>query len=96
MDSSLALSGRTWAIVASGSPAGERAAAVWDRLEHLDRAGHDPGATAALRFVLVHHQPGRSGRCRACRRRGRLVRRRRSWPCVVWSQVYAELFGPAA
>jgi hypothetical protein len=57
---------------------------VWDTLTELERAGHHPQLLAALRFVLVHHQPTPAGRCRACRRGGwRGLWRRRRFPCLV-------------
>jgi hypothetical protein len=30
---------------------------VWDRLAELERAGHNSGVIAALRFILIYHQP---------------------------------------
>jgi hypothetical protein len=30
---------------------------VWDTLAELDAAGHHPRLLAALRFVLIHHEP---------------------------------------
>ncbi|HET9255696.1 MAG TPA: hypothetical protein VFO16_10900 [Pseudonocardiaceae bacterium] len=67
---------------------------VWDALGQLQRADHHPGLIAALRFVLVHHQPTAAGRCRACRRVGwRGGWRRRRFPCVVWQQIRGELLG---
>ncbi|MGH3821461.1 MAG: hypothetical protein ACRDRA_01240 [Pseudonocardiaceae bacterium] len=70
---------------------------VWDTLTELERAGHHPGALAALRFVLIHHEPTRVGRCRACRRANwRRLWRRRRFPCLVWRQIRGELLGHLA
>jgi hypothetical protein len=67
---------------------------VWSRISELWQAGHDPGALAALRYVLVAHQPTRRVRCRACRRRDwRSAWRRPPWPCATWIQVRSELLG---
>jgi len=41
---------------------------VWNTLTELEAAGHHPRLLAAMRFVLVHHEPTAAGRCRACRR----------------------------
>ncbi len=68
-----------------------------DTLTDLERAGHHSGAIAALRFVLVHHQPPTpTGRCPHCRFTWRRLWRRRPWPCVVWRQIHHELLGPFA
>ena len=70
---------------------------VWETLDELKRVGHHEGAIAALRFVLVHHEPIAAGRCRACRRvswRGLWHQRR--FPCVVWHQIRGELRGHIA
>ncbi len=67
---------------------------VWETLAELEAAGHHPRLLAAVRFVLIHHEPSRAGRCRACRRvswRGGW--RRRRFPCVVWRQIRGELLG---
>ncbi|MGH8922384.1 MAG: hypothetical protein ACRD0H_29290, partial [Actinomycetes bacterium] len=68
---------------------------VWDRLAELERDGHDPGALAALRSQLLHHQPPtRAGRCRACRRfTWRRLWRHRPFPCTVWMMTHVELQG---
>jgi hypothetical protein len=67
---------------------------VWSTLAELERAGHHSRLLSALRFVLVHHQPTPSGRCRACRRVGwRGLWRRRRFPCLVWRQIRGELLG---
>lgn len=95
VDATLQLSHQTWVSLADRPRERRLVCAVWDRLEELgNHGGHDKRMVAALRFVLVHHQPV-GGRCRACRRRGaRSLWRRRSWPCVVWRQVHYELIGP--
>ncbi|MGH3781839.1 MAG: hypothetical protein ACRDRO_14755 [Pseudonocardiaceae bacterium] len=61
---------------------------VWDTLAELEQSGYYPGAIAALRLVLAHHQPTPAGRCRACRR---WRCRRRRFPCIVWHQIRAAL-----
>jgi hypothetical protein len=68
---------------------------VWNKLADLERDGHHPGALAALRAVLIAHQPSpRAGRCRACRRFSwRRLWRRRTFPCLVWMTTYVELQG---
>jgi hypothetical protein len=67
---------------------------VWDTLAELEAAGHCPRLVAAVRFVLIHHEPTRAGRCRACRRESwRRLWRRRRFPCVVWRQIRGELLG---
>lgn len=53
----LQLSTRTVAWLADRPRARELVGSVWDTLTDLERAGHHPGAIAAVRFVLVHHQP---------------------------------------
>lgn len=93
------LSARTWERLAARPRERELVCAVWDRLEELESLGSEPdlGLVAALRFVLVHHQPTGEGRCGACRRKsGRHLWCRRPWPCVVWLQVHYELIGPFA
>ncbi len=68
---------------------------VWETLTELERADHPPRTIAALRFVLIHHQPPtRTGRCPTCRRvNWRGLWRRRRFPCVVWRQIRGELLG---
>ena len=67
---------------------------VWNALAELERADHHPGAVAALRFMLVPHEPTAMGRCRACRRLSwHGLWRRRPFPCPVWRQVRGELLG---
>ena len=67
---------------------------VWNTLAELERADHHPGVVAALRFVLVHHEPTAAGRCRACRRLSwHGLWRRRRFPCLVWRQIRGELLG---
>jgi hypothetical protein len=94
-DMSLQLSGQTVAWLAKRPHLRELVSSVWDKLADVEQAGDHPGAIAALRFVLVHHQPPtRTGRCRTCRRLSwRRLWRRRPWPCVVWRQVRVELLG---
>ncbi len=57
--------------------------------------GQHPGTLAALRFVLIHHQPPtRNGCCPTCRRQSwRHLWRRRRFPCVIWRQIRGELLG---
>jgi len=70
---------------------------VWDTLAELEAAGHSARLVAAMRFVLIHHEPTRAGRCRACRRESwRRLWRRRRFPCVVWRQIRGELLGHLA
>ncbi|MPZ65838.1 MAG: hypothetical protein GEU83_10105 [Pseudonocardiaceae bacterium] len=91
------LSTRTWERLADRHRERELVGAVWDKLEELENRGgeYDLGLVAALRFVLVHHQPTSARRCGACRRTtARYLWRRRPWPCVVWLQVHYELIGP--
>jgi hypothetical protein len=68
---------------------------VWETLSELERAGHDPGALAALRAILLAHQPPtRAGRCRACPRLGwRRWWRRPAFPCGVWMSTHFRLQG---
>jgi hypothetical protein len=93
-DSSLRLSARSVAWLAERPGARALVESVWDALAELEKAGHHAGAISALRFVLVHHEPTRAGRCRGCRRVGwRGLWRRRRFPCVVWRQIRGELLG---
>lgn len=85
------LSAATWLRIASDPLAARLVRQVWSRLAELERAGHDPGALAALRYELARHQPTRRGTCRACGRRPWPVMRRRRWPCVTWIGVRTEL-----
>lgn len=73
----------------------EMVSSVWTTLTELERAGQHAGAIAALRFVLIHHQPPtRTGRCPTCRRfTWRHLWRRRPFPCAVWRQIRGELLG---
>ncbi len=67
---------------------------MWDKLSELERAGHHPDLIAALRSVLVSHQPAPAGRCRTCRGFSwRHLWRRRPFPCTVWHQVRNQLLG---
>jgi hypothetical protein len=84
------LSARTVAWLADHSQARKLVDSVWDTLAELERAGHHPRPIAALRRVLVHHQPTAAGRCRTCRR---WKWRRRRFPCTVWHQIRGELLG---
>ncbi|MGH3823604.1 MAG: hypothetical protein ACRDRA_12370 [Pseudonocardiaceae bacterium] len=91
------LSARTMAWLAQRPLARALVESVWDTLAELERAGQHPRPLAALRFVLVHHEPTPAGRCRACRRLNwRGLWRRRRFPCVVWRQVRGELLGHLA
>lgn len=90
MDETLQLSARTVAWLADHVHARKLVRSVWDGLGELQRAGHHPGAIAALRHILSHHQPTSTGRCRTCRRR---IWRRPPFPCIVWHQVRGELLG---
>ncbi|MGH3997466.1 MAG: hypothetical protein ACRDTJ_08390, partial [Pseudonocardiaceae bacterium] len=94
VDATLQLSARTLNWLAQRPHAQLMADSVWDALAELERAGHHPRLLAALRFVLIHHQPTSTGRCRACRRVSwRGLWRRRRFPCVVWRQIGGELLG---
>lgn len=68
VDGTLQLSARTVAWLAERPLSRALVDSVWDTLAELERAGHHAGTIAALRFVLVHHEPIAAGRCRACRR----------------------------
>lgn len=93
----LHLSTRTVAWLADRPRAQKLVSSVWDTLTDLENAGHHSGAMAALRFVLIHHQPPTStGRCPNCRFTWRHLWCRRPWPCVVWRQIHHELLGPFA
>lgn len=88
----LQLSARALAWLADQPRARELVCSVSDRLAELERAGHDPGAIAALRSILMHHQPTSAGRCPTCRRgTWRHLWRHRPFPCVAWMQVHFEL-----
>lgn len=92
MDVTLQLSARTLAGLADRPRARELVRSVWDRLAELERAGHDLGAIAVLRSVLVRHQPTSAGRCPTCRRgTWRHLWRHTPFPCVAWMQVHIEL-----
>lgn len=84
------LSTQTAAWLANHPRARRFVGSVWDTLNELERAGHHPGAIAALRHVLIFHQPTPAGRCRTCRD---WTSRRRSFPCVVWHQIRGDLLG---
>jgi hypothetical protein len=68
---------------------GDPVGAVWSRLTELERADNDPTLIAALRAVLLPHQPPRCGRCPGCPKRWGRSRR---WPCLVWYRVHVALF----
>lgn len=94
VDVTLHLSARTLALLASRPLALAVVESVWGTLAELEAAGHHPRLLAAMRFVLIHHEPTRAGRCRACRRESwRAMWRRRPFPCVVWRQIRGELLG---
>ncbi len=94
-EATLHLSAPTVAWLAEHPLARAMVDSVWDTLAELERAGHHPRLLAALRFVLVHHEPTPAGRCRTCRRGSwRGLGRRRRFPCVVWRQIRGELLGP--
>jgi hypothetical protein len=93
----LQLSTRTVAWLADRPRPRELVGSVWDTLTDLERAGHHPRTLAALRFVLIHHQPPTpTGRCPHCRYTWHRLWRRRPWPCVIWRQIHHELLGPFA
>jgi hypothetical protein len=97
VDGSLRLSARTLAWLAEHPVARALVDSVWDTLAELETADHHAGAIAALRFVLVHHEPNTAGRCRACRRVGwRGLWRQHRFPCLVWLQIRGELQGHLA
>ncbi|MGH3974485.1 MAG: hypothetical protein ACRDS9_14335, partial [Pseudonocardiaceae bacterium] len=90
----LGLSEVTWQRIRADPRAARLVKPVWSRLDELERAGHDPGALAALRYTLTLHQPTHRGTCRFCRWRSWPIGWwRRRWPCATWIQVRAELFG---
>lgn len=94
VDATLHLSARTLSWLAPRPQARLVIDSVWNTLAELERAGHHPRLLAAVRFVLVHHEPSTAGRCRACRRVSwRGLWRRRRFPCVVWRQIRGELLG---
>jgi hypothetical protein len=62
----MTLSARTVGWLAERPDAREVVSSVWTTLTALERAGQHPGTLAALRFVLIHHQPPtRTGCCPA-------------------------------
>lgn len=80
--------------LASHPPARRVVDSVWDTLAEFNDVTR---LRAALRFVLIHHEPTPAGRCRACRRMSwRSLWRRRRFPCVVWHQIRGELLGHLA
>ena len=94
VDATLCLSARTLAWLVPRPLDLAVVESVWETLAELEATGHSPRLVAALRFVLIHHEPTRVGRCRACRRgTWRSLWRRRRFPCVVWRQIRGELLG---
>lgn len=94
VDATLALSARTVRWLAQHPHARLVVVSVWNTLDELEATGHHLQLVAALRFVLIHHQPTAAGRCRACRRvHWRGLWRRRRFPCLVWRQIRGELLG---
>jgi hypothetical protein len=89
------LSARTVTWLAEHPDAREVVSSVWTTLTELEQAGQHPGTLAALRFVLIHHQPPTpTGYCPTCRRHSWRQRwRRRRFPCVIWRQIRGELLG---
>ena|ERR671939_1765552 len=65
---------------------GDPVGAVWCHLSELDRAGNDPTLAAALRAVLLPHQPSRGGGVRCAAHGGDVTRR---W---LWYRVHVALF----
>jgi hypothetical protein len=97
VDTTLYLSARTVSWLAQRPQVRLVVDSVWDTLTELEAAGHHPRLLAAVRFVLVHHEPTAAGRCRACRRGSwRSLWRRRRFPCLVWRQIRGELLGHLA
>ncbi|MGH4009857.1 MAG: hypothetical protein ACRDTH_17190 [Pseudonocardiaceae bacterium] len=90
VDATLQLSARTLNWLANDPRTRRLVRSVWDTLAELERAGQYPGAIAALRRILAHHQPTRGGRCHTCRR---WAGQRRRFPCIVWHQTRGELLG---
>ena len=91
MEETPQLSARTLGWLASHPPARQVVDSVWGTLAEFNDV---PRLRAALRFVLIHHEPSAAGRCRACRRMSwRGLWRRRRFPCVVWRQIRGELLG---
>ena len=94
VDATLCLSTRTLAWLVPRPLDLTVVESVWNTLAELEAAGHCPRLVTAVRFVLIHHEPTRAGRCRACRRASwRRLWRRRRFPCVVWRQIRGELLG---
>ena len=96
VDATLQLSTRTVTWLADHPHARELVRSVWDELAKLERAGQHPDTIAALRVVLLHHQPPTgTGRCRTCRRfTWRHLWCRPPFPCIVWHQIRGVLLGP--
>jgi hypothetical protein len=97
VDTTLHLSARTVSWLDRRPQARLVVDSVWDTLTELEAAGHDQRLLAAVRFVLVHHEPTAAGRCRTCRRGSwRSLWCRRRFPCMVWRQIRGELLGHLA
>lgn len=63
----LQLSTETVAWLADQPHARELVRSVWERLAELERTERYPDTIAALRVILLHHQPlTAAGRCRTC------------------------------
>ncbi|MGH3511424.1 MAG: hypothetical protein ACRDRB_04020 [Pseudonocardiaceae bacterium] len=89
------LSAQTVAWLAKHPNALDVVNSVCITLTQLARTSHHPGTLAALRFVLISHQPPtRTGRCPTCPRLSwHQLWRRRPFPCPVWRQIRGELSG---
>jgi hypothetical protein len=70
------LSAQTMAWLADRPHTRTLVRSVWSTFTEWERVpGQGPGVIAALRFILIDHQPlTRTGRCRTCPR----------FPCRVW------------
>jgi hypothetical protein len=93
LDLTLDLSTQTLDWLAHHPRARQFVRSVWDALTDMERTGQQPAAIAALRRVLIHHQPTSAGRCHTCRR---WTSRHPPFPCLVWHQIRGELLGQFA